>query len=207
MNHTLLRGLAAASTLVFAVLPALAQTGNPAGMAPGSADGRAKPPLSGNTTDQLFVKLVGMGNAGEVDAGRLADGKATNASVKAFARLMVQDHSSAAPRLAAAARPLGLAVPTEPDSDQRITRARLEGLQGAAFDSAYLQAQLIDHQKTVLLLEWEIGNGQDPGLQAFAKETLPVVMEHLRHVQELLAEVTGTGPQGLALDRDAPRRR
>jgi hypothetical protein len=32
-------------------------------------------------------------------------------------------------------------------------------------------------------------------------------MDHLREVQGLLAEVTAAGPQGLALDLDAPRRR
>lgn len=172
---------------------AFAQFGNPAGLLPETPESRPGVPAPGyaNVQDRLFVKLLGMGNAGEVAAGRLADGRARHAGVKTFARRMVDDHGAAARRLEAVAKPLSLPVPAEPDPDQKAAQARLEGLNGAAFDAAYLQAQLVDHQKAVILLHWVIANGQDAGLQSFAKETLPAVQDHLRHVQSLLAEVTG----------------
>jgi putative membrane protein len=111
---------------------------------------------------------------------------------------MAQDHSATATKLSAAAKPAGIPVPTAPGPDQKATRASLEGLQGAAFDAVYLQAQLIEHQKTVQLLEWEIGSGQEASLQRLAMETLPVVLDHLAMVQALIAETRGTVPQGLA---------
>ena len=189
----------------FAATPARAQFGNPAGMLPGTVEAQPGVPASGqpNVQDRLFIKLLGMGNAGEVDAAKLADSRASHSAVKAFARQMVKDHNDAGSKLAAVAKPFNIAVPNEPDPDQKVTRSRLEGLRGSAFDAAYLQAQLVDHQKTVLLLTWEISNGQEASVQAFAKETLPTVMGHLQHVQALLAEVTAAGPQGLARD-DSP---
>lgn len=180
--------------------PAMAQFGNPAGMLPGTVESQPGTPApnQANAQDRLFIKLVGMGNAGEVELARLADSRGASAASKAYARRMAQDHATAATRLAGVARPLNIAVPNEPDPDQKATRARLDGLQGAALDAAYLQSQLIDHQKTVQLLQWEISNGQDASVQAYAKEMLPIVLDHLRTAQGLLAETTGAGPQGLA---------
>lgn len=185
---------------------AFAQFGNPGGLMPDTPEARPGVPAPGhaNVQDRLFVKLMGMGNAGEVAAGRLADGKARNAGVKSFARRMVDDHGAAARRLESVAKPLNLPVPAEPDPDQKAAQARLEGLDGAAFDAAYLQAQLVDHQKAVILLHWVIANGQDAGLQSFAKETLPAVQDHLRHVQALMAEVSGT-PDPVDAPASGPR--
>ena len=40
-------------------------------------------------------------------------------------------------------------------------REKLEKLSGPTFDVTYILAQIVDHQKTVQLLQWEIGQGQD----------------------------------------------
>lgn len=188
--------------------PALAQYGNPGFMLPGTVESQPGVPAPNqfNTVDRLFVKLVGMGNSGEVDLARLADGRASRSGTRDFARRMAHDHGNAAPRLAAVARSMNLPAANEPDPDQKATRSRLEGAQGAAFDMAYLQSQLIDHQKTVQLLQWEIGQGQDATLQTLAKELLPTVLDHLRQAQVLYGEATGAGPQGLAA-ADAPEER
>lgn len=194
--------------LALAALPAAAQFGNPAGVLPGTPEARPGVPAPGhaNVPDRLFVKLVGMGNAGEVQLARFAETRAANREVKAFATQMVREHTAMGDKLAAVARSLNLALPNDIDPDQKAARARLETLQGSAFDAAYLQAQLVDHQKTVTLLLWEIASGQDASLQALAKESLPTVMDHLRHVQHLLGDVTAAGLQGLAA-ADAPPKR
>lgn len=192
-----------------AAVPAIGQIGNPGGLDPATSESAPGTPAPGqtNATDKLFVKLVGMGNAGEVDLGTLAEAKGMHAGVKAFARRMAQDHSATATKLIAAAKPSGIPVPTAPGPDQKAIRSSLEGLQGAAFDAVYLQAQLIEHQKTVQLLEWEIGSGQEASLQRLAMETLPVVLDHLAMVQALIAETRGTAPQGLAGVQVAERTR
>jgi putative membrane protein len=69
---------------------------------------------------------------------------------------------------------------------------------GADFDIAYMQGQLVEHQKTVQILQWEMSNGQDANLQRLAAETLPSVLGHLEHAQAIMAELTGTVPRGLA---------
>jgi putative membrane protein len=202
-NHRMRATLAlllALLLLSLAAVPAFGQIGNPAGMNPGLAQSEPGMPAPGqtNTTDRLFTRLVGMGNAGEVELGKLADARASHPGVKAFARRMVHEHSGTAGKLADLAKQNNIALPAEPEPDQQAARAQLEGLRGDRFDAAYLQAQLIDHQKTVQLLQWEISFGQEPRLQRLAMETLPVVLDHLQQVQALIAETRGTPPQGLA---------
>ncbi|MCW7538017.1 DUF4142 domain-containing protein [Aquabacterium sp. A7-Y] len=166
-----------------------AQQGNPAGTTP-SSQMRAPADVP-NPQDRLFVTLAGQGGLAEVQLARLALDKARSDAVKRFARRMLDEHSQANQQLAAAARQAGLVPPDRPSDEHRATYDRLARLDGAAFDEAYVRDQLIEHQKTTQVLLWEMGSGQQPALQRFASATLPTVLDHLEHVQQLLGELTG----------------
>jgi uncharacterized protein DUF4142 len=72
-------------------------------------------------------------------------------------------------------------------------------MDGAAFDVAFAQAQFIDHQKTLQLLEYEIGSGQESGLlRAYAAESLPMIREHLRMAQSVALGAAPYLPQAAA---------
>jgi len=168
---------------------ALAQLGNPAGMAPGTADQPARAGEIANTTDQLFVRLAGAGGSAEVDLAMLASQHATDDGVKTFARAMSDDHSKANLQLSVAAKRADLEVPKEPDAEHKAIRTRLEKLPDHRFDLDYIDGQVQDHLKTVQLLEWEINSGQDADIQHFASETLPIVLGHLKMAQELQVQL------------------
>ncbi len=176
--------------------PAAAQMGNPAGVEAGTA--QASPgvpaPHDTNNTDRLFARLAATGGRAEVELGQRAQQKAADTSVKEFARMMIDDHSKANEKLAELATAAKIPLPAALDPDHQAVRERLESLNGADFDTAYILAQIEDHQKTVQLLEWEIGSGQDAPLQKFAAETLPTVLGHLRQAQFVAAGLTGQTP-------------
>jgi putative membrane protein len=175
-----------ASVLVLLSAAALAQQpGNPAGMTPGTG------PHQPNIPDRLFVRTVAIGGMAEVELGKLAEQKGQSEAVKDFGRRMIEDHGQANERLIGLAKADGLAVPQELDGEQTAMRDRLESLSGAEFDLAYLQGQVVEHQKAVQLLEYEIGSGQDVELKNFAAEILPAVLHHLRSAQDLQAEMSG----------------
>jgi putative membrane protein len=186
---------AAAAVLIGGI--AAAQMGNPAAVAPGTP--QAAPgtpaPQETNNTDRLFARLAATGGKAEVDLGQLAAQKATATSVKQFAQMMVEDHTKANAKLAELAKAASIALPAGLDPDHQAAREKLENLTGAAFDAAYILAEIEDHQKTVQLLQWEIGSGQDASLQKFAAETLPTVLRHLRHAELVAAERTGLTPR------------
>jgi putative membrane protein len=66
---------------------------------------------------------------------------------------MVADHSKGNESLTPLAKSYGVPLPKDLDMDHQVMKGQLSKLQGAAFDKAYLQAQVIDHQKTAQLLE------------------------------------------------------
>jgi putative membrane protein len=196
----------AAALVTLTTLPAAAQIGNSAGAAPATpqqAPGQPAPHYP-NTQDRLFIQLAGSGGTAEENGARQAEKKAHDAAVKDFARRLAQDHAKSNQQLASLAKAANVPLPENVGSDYVAQTAELEKLNGAAFDVAYLRQQLLEHQKTVLLLQWEMSQGQDAALQRQAMESLPVVLEHLQIAQAIFARLTGAGPQGLAASSPSP---
>ena len=124
------------SVLVLLAAPTMAQTGNPAGMTPGTG------PLQPNNPDRLFVRTAAIGGMAEVEFGELAGQKGQSHAVKDFARRMIEDHGKANERLIGLAKEDGIAVPHELDAEHKAMRARLvEGPPGAEFDLAYVRGR------------------------------------------------------------------
>jgi len=188
-----MRALTIAAGLAFLPAYAFAQFGNSGFLAPDTkVDALGKPaPNETNYTDRSFAQLVAAGGMAEVVLGKLAAGKTGQDEVKAFANRMVNDHDKANGRLRGIADNSKIPLPDALDPDSLKMRADLERLDGAQFDLAYLKGQVIDHQKTVQLLIWEIGSGQDAEIQGFAKMTLPTVLEHLQTARDLQAQLAG----------------
>ena len=163
-----MRVAAIVATLIgLCALPAFAQTSNPANKAAGTRESEAgKPaPHQPNAQDRLFYFLAGVGGKSEVESARVAEKRATDPAVRDFARRMAQDHEKANRQLAQLAKATGAPMPDGLDPDHETQRVSLEALSGKAFDIGYMRQQLIEHQKTVNLLLWHMGSGQDPALQ------------------------------------------
>jgi putative membrane protein len=172
---------------------AAAQSGNPAVVTPGTpelAPGQPAP-LTVNTADRLFMQQAAIGGMAEVALAELVATRSRDAAVEAFADRMKADHGKANADLKVITEAAGIKLPTALDPEHRVMREQLGKLSGQAFDLAYLQGQLTDHQKSAQLLTYVIGSGQDPVLKAYAAKNLPIVLEHLAMVQELQAKLAG----------------
>lgn len=144
------------------------------------------------SADQAFIVEAAHGGMAEVELGRLAGEKAQSSEVKQFAQTLVQDHSRANDELKTLARNKNITLPGEVDSKHKATHARLEKLSGAAFDRAYMQAMVDDHQKDVAAFRTESKGGKDPDVKAWASKTLPTLEQHLKQAQELSRSAVGT---------------
>ena len=180
-------GLAAA--LALAAAAAQSQIGNPAFGTPGAPErARGIPaPHEPNNTDRLFARLLAAGGLAEVEFAKLADKRAQDKRVKEFASRMKADHGKANDQLKALAKEAGIALPAELDLDHRTKLAQLDKTD--QFDAEYIASQIVDHQKAVTLLQWELGSGQDLEMQQFAATILPIVTAHLQMIQEIHAEI------------------
>jgi putative membrane protein len=172
---------------------AAAQMGNPGFW--GADTKMEKPgvpaPHQTNNTDRLFAQLAAAGGMAEVEFAKMTLQKGRAKSVKDFADMMAKDHSAANDKLRELADAAKIPLPEDVTPDHTEVKKRLDGLEGAAYDVAYIKAQIVDHQKTAQLLTWEIGSGEDAQLQRFAADTLPKVLRHLEAAQTIHAELTG----------------
>jgi putative membrane protein len=136
-------------TTLIAVTAALLVLGCASGTTMTSSSG-----MSGmaHMTDADIAGIVSTANQGEIDEGNAASSRATSAEVRAFAQMMVNDHTAALN----AARDLftrrGIAPNTsEPTAatlaaGARQTVSNLGTYTGAAFDRTYMQSQVDTHQ-------------------------------------------------------------
>jgi len=142
------------------------------------------------TADRDFYAKAAAGGMAEVETGALAQLKGHSAAVRDFGEMMVRDHTKANDNLKLIAGRQNIELPTEPDAKHKAKKQELEAVSGAAFDTAYIQAQVADHEATESLLKQEIESGTDAEAKAWAREALPTVTAHLKRARELSRDTT-----------------
>jgi putative membrane protein len=199
-----MRSLVLAVALVAMPTMAPAQIGNPGFMSPDTRfESPGVPaPNQTNTTDRLFAQLATEGGLAEATFGELAAERAQAPTVGEFAGRMIEDHTAANDQLTGIAEKSRIPLPDALNAEHAWMRDHLEALEGGAFDLAYMRGQVVDHQKTIQLLVWEIGQGQDAELQRFAAETLPIVLDHLAAARSIVADLALAQVAGTASSPD-----
>jgi putative membrane protein len=153
-----------------------------------------------NTT--TFLTHAAQDGEAEIELGRLAQAQAADAKVKDFGARMQKDHGNANAELRAIAAKKGLTIPGGPGPHAAM-KAKLEKLQGATFDQAYMKAMVDDHTKAVK--EFQLAtNSPDADVKAFAAKTLPTLQEHLKLAQEVHKAVSSSMRSSAAIDKPAP---
>jgi putative membrane protein len=140
-----------------------------------------------STTDTDFATKAAEAGLAEVAAGHAAEAKGQSAGVKAFGKRMVADHTKAGDELKDVAAKSGVKLPTTMSAEQKAAGEKLAKLTGAAFDTAYSEQAVKDHEEAVALFQKEASAGSDAGLKMFAQMTLPTLQEHLKMAKALPA--------------------
>jgi putative membrane protein len=171
--------------------PRLPTEANPVPKGNDGGTGDQKPLKGPDQSDTHFAMNAAEGGILEVELGRLALQQASNAEVKEFASRMVTDHSRANMELKAIAESKDIALPTEErvKAKHQAMIAKLEKLEGAAFDRAYMADMVKDHDKDVELFDKQAKSGRDAALQEFARKTLPTLREHQKMAKQVNAKV------------------
>jgi putative membrane protein len=145
-------------------------------------------------TDADIISVIHAVNQGEVDAGKLASTKASNADVKSFAREMVKDHEAMdakGSKLASSAG--GTAQNRLSDSVTSANQATSSQLQsagsGTAFDKAYVDAQVTGHQNALTFLQRAQSSAQNADLKKLISSAIPDVQKHLDRAKSLQSKV------------------
>lgn len=134
-------------------------------------------------TAQDFVNQAASGGLFEVQSSEMALTASQDAEVQQFANQMIADHTANNQELMATAQAEGLTMPTQISSPHAELMDTLQGAQGDAFDTAYMQAQTTAHETAVTLYQTYAQNGDNQALVAYAQKSLPVLQQHLEHAQ------------------------
>lgn len=131
-----------------------------------------------------FVKKAGASDLFEVSSAKL-ETSSKNPKVRAFAAMMIKDHTESTAQVKAAAMKSGL-KPKPPmlEPKQAADLAALKQVSGAARDTLYISQQKAAHQDALALHKENAAGSSAPALKAASAKIGPVV-EH--HINELSA--------------------
>ena len=142
-------------------------------------------------TDPQIAMIAVTADNIDIEAGKLAASKTSNAKVKEFANMMVRDHTSVNKKATALAKKLNI-TPEESDTSRSLksdgdkTLERLRGLSGAEFDKAYIDNEVSYHESVAKVVdETLIPDSKNAELKALLKSAQPVFASHLKHAKEL----------------------
>lgn len=137
-----------------------------------------------------LLREVSEANLAERQLGNIATQRAANQGVAAFAERMVADHAAANDELKKLAAQKGVALPTALDPGHRKLRQRLAKLSGSAFDRAFMDAMVTDHNETVRALGRLARTAQDEDIRAYAEKTLGTMREHQAQAKDIRARLS-----------------
>ncbi len=143
--------------------------------------------------DKMFMTKAAQGGMAEVQLGQLAEQKASAQAVKDFGKRMVTDHTKANDQLKGIASNKGVTLPSALDAKDKALYDRLNGLSGASFDRAYMQAMVQDHKTDVAEFQKESSKAHDSDVKSFASTTLPTLQDHLQMAEQVDSQVKGAG--------------
>ena len=149
-----------------------------------------KKELSGK--DMKFIKNAATGGEEEVALGKLAAAKATSDDVKKFGQQMVDDHSKANDELKDLAKGKGVDLKDAEDKaikQEQKMEAKLSKKEGDAFDKAYMDEMVKDHEKDVKEFEDASKNCDDADLKSWAGKTLPTLQHHLEMAKDVQSKL------------------
>lgn len=138
-------------------------------------------------TTTFYIPQAAIGDMYEIEASGIALARAKSAEVKAFARMMIDDHekSSAALRQFVADNPVNIAIPKNMDARRKAMLSNLQSATGDAFDAEYVSQQAAAHQEALNLHGSYARNGDYPALKTLAQATKKVVAHHREAVAAL----------------------
>ncbi len=135
--------------------------------------------------DRTFLHKTFENSLAQVKMGQLAAQKSQSQDVKQFGQKMADIHTQLDNQLQPIAKQLGVDQPKAPSKKDKQEIAKLEGLSGAVFDAAFIQAMAKDQQSSLKDFSVEEKDGRDPNAQKAAQLDEPVLSQHLQVLKQL----------------------
>jgi putative membrane protein len=148
----------------------------------GTPTGETAPALSG------ILSRLELANTAEIETSELASSQAQSPEVKRIARRLVTEHTENRSELEALAKQKGAdLIDAAGGSTKRDTAGvlALKGLQGAAFDSAFVAAQIETHRANLDAIQNQLlPSTQDQEVRRYLEKTQAAMRQHLASLEQ-----------------------
>lgn len=135
--------------------------------------------------DRDFMEKAAKASMSEVAISRVAAARTSNADIRRFAQMMIDDHESAVEHLSKVATSRGFSLPAKDPHP-----AKWEKRDAKDFDREYLEQMIDDHETAVKLFEKQAKDGEDVETVAYARKHLPKLQAHLQQALDLKRGLT-----------------
>jgi putative membrane protein len=135
--------------------------------------------------DKKFLATASQSDVNEIKISQLAQEKATNPAVKAFAKKMVAEHTKMSNSMKPFADQWGLTPPADMDDDHKQEYSKLNGLSGAEFDKEYIDQMVSDHAKALDLFTDEAKDTADAKFKAAVLKAKTMIAAHKNMAYDL----------------------
>lgn len=150
----------------------------------------APPQAAAAREAQAYLFHGGAGDVFEISTSTMIVQKSQNPQVRAFASMLIADHTMLSDAALATAKSAGIMPPPpELSPGQRAMITELSNAAPAMMDRVFLQQQVAAHQQALALNSGYAGSGDSPALRQAAAAAVPKIQQHLREAQQLLQSV------------------
>ncbi len=145
----------------------------------------ATPMPAGQTSTPDYVNGAAAADMFEIEASKIAAARSQNGEIRAFAEMMIAEHTASSARLSEAAQSAGVSVPSALDDMHRSKLETLNAADDAGFDALYIDQQVAAHDAALALHRDYAAGGPDAALKAIATEMVPKVEAHAEQARRL----------------------
>lgn len=133
-----------------------------------------------------YVMMAGASDLYEIQSSQLHHQRGRDPRLHSFASMMIAHHTQTTAATMAAARAAGMAPPPPQLMPmQRAMIARLQAVNGVAFDREYARQQRAAHTMALALHDNYARAGDAPSLRNSAGTAVPIVRQHLAQINAM----------------------
>jgi putative membrane protein len=145
--------------------------------------------LQVNPTDVSFMMFAARAVHSESAIAELAATRSQNPDLKAVADKVKANHDKIADELKTLAASRNVKLPTDLEPDQKSAAAKLAKLSTAAFDKAFLEYLVTDHQELLQRFTKSQRTTPDGDVRTFAEKALQTLRETLQQAMNVKAMI------------------
>lgn len=141
-----------------------------------------------------ILSRLELANTAEIQISRLGMTRARSPAVKKVAQQLVEEHTKNRKELESLAERKGVDLIPRAGADTRRDTsgaAALQGLEGAAFDSAFVQAQIQAHEANLDAIRNQmLPSAEDADVRQYLEKTQAAMEKHLANLRQVENQLT-----------------